>query len=225
MEDLMVHTSRTNQTAVTNRRPYSQQTTAKKLYGPDKMGIVIFHDSARTIVNPTALFDVALQEQIQKLPCQVSGSGTNLTAGLRAATRMAAQAPAGCLKRIWCLTDGEPTREEDSLMDAVVEARNHRININTIGFGDPGQYDAALLQRIAGATHNGRFVPVDSLRTLSDALTRNGGHNRHQHRQEVTVMAIDCSPSMGSAMEGKKRIEVVVDAHIALLRYKQQVFA
>jgi hypothetical protein len=100
-------------------------------------------------------------------------------------------------------------------------------NINTIGFGD--RFDETLLRRIAGSTHNGKFVSVQSLRQLTDALViaENGpGHNRHHHRRETTVFAIDLSGSMTHPMEGNKtRIAVVEEALLHLLKYKQACFA
>lgn len=197
-----------------------------KTYGADRIGLVIFHDTARIIASPAEPHDHSLQERVCALPGLVGGSGTNLTAGIRSAMQLAMQSPAGCLRRIWLLTDGKPNIEENGLWTAVEDARKCRININTIGFGDPGSrdYDPELLERIAKATHNGRFIPVDSLRSLSEALKKNNGQNRH-HRREVTVMAIDCSPSMGWPMEKKQRIEVVVEALMHLLRYKQKCFA
>jgi hypothetical protein len=199
-----------------------------KRYGADMIGLGIFHDDYRLIAKPMEAHNAKLQELITSLPDQVSGRGTNLTAGLMGAVRMAERAPAGCLRRVWVLSDGDPNIDVDGLYRAVEEARKRRININTIGFGNPGarEYDPELLKRISKATHNGRFVPVDSLRSLSRALVGNSRNHHHRHhRQEITVMSIDCSLSMNADMKGKRRIEVVVEALMHLLRYKQQCFS
>lgn len=198
-----------------------------KVCDPDRIGLVIFHDTAFRIAEPSEPHDARLQERIVSLPSLVAGGYTNLTDGLRVAAQMASRAPAGWLRRIWLLTDGAPNRELEGVWSAVNEARSLKININTIGFGDPGAplYDPDLLNRIAAATHNGRFVPVDSLRALSAALVGEARPGRRHHRPEVTVMAIDCSLSMQDPMEGKRRIDVVVEALTHLLRYKQQLFA
>jgi Mg-chelatase subunit ChlD len=70
---------------------------------------------------------------------------------------------------------------------------------------------------------------VQSLRELSAALVTNApaGNkvHRHRHRAEYTVLAVDCSISMKSAMEGRTRIEVVREAVFHLLNWKQKNFA
>jgi hypothetical protein len=98
---------------------------------------------------------------------------------------------------------------------------------HTIGFGD--SYDRGLLERIAAATHRGRFVPVQSLRELTDALladqrpARVGG--RWHHRAEVTVLALDLSPSMLDPMAGRTKLAVVQEAVTRLLAFKQRCFS
>ena len=116
------------------------------------------------------------------------------------------------------------------MMAMVERAKNSYININTIGFGDT--YDELLLRQIASATHNGKFVPVNSLRELTNALVayggngknRNGGNGKHR-RMETTVFVIDLSGSMRDAMDGKTKVKVVEEALLHLLNYKQQIFS
>jgi hypothetical protein len=226
---LFSHTSNRNQGRKNNHNYAGNGFTRPgRRYGADMIGLGIFHDDYRLIANPVEAHNAKLQELITSLPDQVGGRGTNLTAGLLGAVRMADRAPAGCLRRVWVLSDGDPNTDVDGLYRAVDEARKRRININTIGFGNPGarQYDPELLKRISKATHNGRFVPVDSLRSLSRTLVGNQtSHHRRHHRQEITVMSIDCSLSMNTDMEGKRRIDVVVEALTHLLHYKQQCFS
>jgi len=163
---------------------------------------------------------------VGNLPAYIE-PGTNLTAGLRQGLTLLRQAPAGYLRRLWLLSDGEPNVEVDGIFVAVADARIGRVNINTIGFGD--RYDRGLLERIAAATHRGRFVPVQSLRELTDALLAHPrparGSARSPHRSEVTVLAIDLSPSMRDPMEGRIKLAVVQEAVTRLLAYKQECFS
>ena len=100
------------------------------------------------------------------------------------------------------------------------------IRINTIGFGD--QYDEALLCRISLATR-GRFVPVKTLRQLTEALVRavgnDTGPNRRRHQAETSVLAIDLSASMTEPMEGQSKVAVVEAAVLQLLHYKQKCWS
>ena len=160
-----------------------------------------------------------------------------MTDGLRAAIEIYRRVPKGILRRIWLLTDGYPTnangyhiKDTSELMQMVECARANFININTIGFGD--QYDEALLRKIAAATHNGKFVPVNSLRELTNALVgygdngnNNNGMRKRHRRSETTVLAIDLSGSMKGPMEGKTKVQVVEEAILHLLKYKQMQFS
>lgn len=199
----------------------------QRIYAPDRIGLVGFHDSAFVVARPAEPFAAWLQERSQKLHEKVAGTSTNLTDGIRTATRLLADAPRGTLRRMWLLTDGYPNRETGALDAVVAAARAAYVNINTIGFGD--RYDEALLRRISAATHNGRFVSVQSLRELTKALTLGGdatwGPRRRHHRAETTILAIDCSPSMTEPMQGRTKIAVVEEAILHLLHYKQRCFA
>jgi hypothetical protein len=125
------------------------------------------------------------------------------------------------------LSDGYPNRETDQILSVVAEARAAWVNINCIGFGD--QYDEALLRRISEATHNGHFIPVRTLRQLSSALVAgpngNGREARHLHRAEVTILSLDLSGSMVMPMEERRKIDVVEEAVLHLLHFKQKCFS
>jgi Mg-chelatase subunit ChlD len=208
--------------------------------GPDKIGLVGFNDKGFVISNPANAHSHTLVEPSQKLHEYVTGV-TNMTDGLLKGVEMCERSPRGVLRRIWLLSDGYPNRENDGLMAMVERAKNSYININTIGFGDT--YDEALLRQIASATHNGKFVPVTSLRELTNALVaygsptksrhgdgnngknkRDGGNGNHR-RMETTVFAIDLSGSMRESMDGKTKVKVVEEAILHLLHYKQQLFS
>lgn len=113
-------------------------------------------------------------------------------------------------------------------MSVIAQAREAYINIMTIGFGDPSAYDENLLRRISDATHRGAFVPVQSLRQLTDALIASDtgtNRKRHHHRAETTILCLDCSGSMLGPMEGRRKIDVVEEAVLSLLLYKQRCFS
>lgn len=200
----------------------------RKVYAPDRVGLVGFHDRGFVIAKPTEAHAGWLQERTGQLHTKVSGSWTNLTDGLRLSVQLAKKSPEGVLRRIWLLTDGWPNRDVSEIWHVVEEAKRARININTIGFGNQGQYDENLLRQIASRTHRGAFIPVESLRQLSNALVRGGNTglpNTHQHQSETTILAIDLSGSMMLPMGRKKRVEVVEEAVLHLLHYKQRCFS
>jgi Mg-chelatase subunit ChlD len=201
--------------------------------GPDKIGILGFNDKGFVISEPANAHEHTLQEQSQTLHKFVTGM-TNMTDGLRKGVEMCERSPWGALRRIWLLSDGYPNKETDGFWEMVERAKNSYININTIGFGDT--YDEALLRRIAASTHNGKFVPVNSLRELTNALVgysnngknKNGGNGNHRmgmRRMETTVLVIDLSGSMRDSMNGKTKVAVVEEAILHLLHYKQQLFS
>jgi len=197
-----------------------------RAFGPDLVGLVGFHTTSFALVPPCSAFDHRLQVAVGNLPSYSSG-GTNLTAGLRQGLALLGQSPPGYLRRLWLLTDGYPNVEVDGIFAAVADARADWVNVNTIGFGD--SYDRGLLERIAAGTHRGLFVQVHFLRELTDALltdqrpARVG--SRWYHRAEVTVLALDLSPSMLEPMDGRTKLAVVQEAVTRLLAYKQRCFS
>lgn len=201
----------------------------KKVYGTDLIAIAGYHDNGFVIAKPAPPHAAWLQARLQNLYKKVGGSGTNITDGLRKGIDILRRTPPGILRRIWLLTDGYANRETDQIIPMAQKAFKNRININTIGFGDPGGYDENLLRKIAATTHNGKFIPVNSLRELTNVLIRSSknskGIKRGKHRAETTVLVLDFSPSMSWAMEGKRRIDIVEEAVFRLLAYKQQCFA
>ncbi len=209
------------------RLQHTYRSSPRIIYGSDRMGLVGYHDHAFVIAKPADLFAAWLQARTRQLHTKVSGSGTNITDGLRKSVEMLKRTPKGVLRRIWLLTDGHPNREVGSIMDVVNEAYRNYININTIGFGN--MYDGNLLRQISGATHNGKFVPVSTLRQLTKALeSGSNGKNapkRHHHRSETTILTIDLSGSMMGPMGGKTKVSVVEEAIVHLINYKQKCFA
>jgi Mg-chelatase subunit ChlD len=140
---------------------------------------------------------------------------------------MCEKTPPGILRRIWLLSDGYPNREEGRIAKVLANARQQRVNINTIGFGDT--YDEHLLRQISSSTHNGKFVPVRTMQELTEALMKSGqnGHGRRKrrHQAETTIVAIDLSASMTDPMDGRTKIQVVQQVLLQLLLYKQRCYA
>jgi Mg-chelatase subunit ChlD len=203
------------------QRPTAPRPTAC-VYGSDRISLIGFHDQGFVLHASARLHQASLQSAILALHERVAGSGTNLTDGLRQGVEVLAATPPGILRRAWLLTDGYPNRDTEHLYSWVEQACQTHINLNTIGFGD--SYDEALLRRMSQSTHRGRFVSVQNLRELTDALGVRPGHP-HRHRAEHTAYLIDLSGSMFGTMQGRRKIEVVQDALIQLLNYKMKCFA
>jgi Mg-chelatase subunit ChlD len=214
--------------ARTSQPFHTRRNSPRPKGGEDLIGLVGFHDQGFVMAKPTSAFSPWLQERTSGLHGKIAGSGTNLAAGLRVALHLVVRAPQGMHRRIWLLSDGYPNREVEGIAPAVAEAVSAWTNINTIGFGD--SFDEGLLREIAAGTHHGKFVSVQSLRQLTDAIViAEGGTARSRnprHRPEMTVFAIDLSGSMTAHMEGHKtRIAVVEEALLHLLKYKQACFS
>jgi Mg-chelatase subunit ChlD len=196
-----------------------------KVFASDRIGLVGFNDTGFVIAKPAQPHAAWLQERVHKLHSKVSGSSTNIADGLRMSLSLIDRTPRGILRRCWLLTDGYPNRESSAIMGVVEQARQAHCNINCIGFGD--RFDKTLLCNISAATHNGQFITAKSLTQLTDALisTDTGQHRRRRHRAETTVLAIDLSGSMMQSMAGSRKIDIVEQAILQLLYYKQRMFA
>lgn len=190
---------------------------------PDMLALVAFSERATILSSFAGAFDAKFAAAVQQLPAVAGkGSTTNITAGLRAANDLIARMPHGLRRRIWLLSDGGANVEVDGLWQQVARAATQRCNINTIGFGNHGEFDEALLQRIAAATHNGRYCEATTIAALGQAFRRAAGQGRSvRHRGEATVFCIDASASMTSPMEGSTRIEAVRAAMNSLVVWKQ----
>lgn len=199
----------------------------RKAFGPDRIGIVGFNDMGFVIARPAMAYTAELQARSRNLHRSIRGSYTNIADGLRKSLGLLEKAPAGALKRIWLLSDGYSNKEADRIMDVVEEICIARVNVNTIGFGD--SFDERLLKKIAFATHNGKYVRVKTLRNLTDALLLAeripNGTKLYRHRMEWTVICVDLSGSMVNPMGCKRKVEIVEEAILRLLHFKQQCFS
>lgn len=202
---------------------YRPQRRTQPNAGPDRIGIVGFHEHGFVIARPAEPYAPWLMERSQSLHERLGGR-TNMADGLRQALQLLSTVPHGIHRRIWLLSDGEPNVDVASigpLLDACYAAH---ININTIGFGN--SFDERLLRHIASATHRGRFLSVQNLRQLTTALAEADNPIPPQgRRSETTILTIDCSGSMSEPMEGRWKIFVVEEAILHLLHYKQRLFS
>jgi Mg-chelatase subunit ChlD len=191
---------------------------------PDHLSFVGFANNGFLIAAPTPVTSPELEGLCRKLPGMMPSGGTNIADGLRKAIAAVQMGPRGTYRRIWLLSDGQPTAEKDAIIPVALEARRARINVNTVGIGD--DFDEALLRQISGATHNGQFVSVNTLRQLSRAfMSASNGFRSPHRRAETTVFAVDMSSSMCWMMDGRRKIDVVEEAIIHLIRHKRNLFS
>lgn len=195
----------------------------------DLLALAIFGERAVMLSTFVSAYDARLAGAIRDLPNALCSAGTctNLTAGLRIANDLLASVPQGLLRQAWILSDGIDNVETEAVPAQVRRAHSLRINLNTIGFGDPRNLDPDRLRAVAVGTHRGRFVPVETALALDRALATDGsGARKHRsHRGAATVFVIDASGSMRDPMGNASKIEVVRDALHQLLVYKQRMWS
>lgn len=194
--------------------------------GTDLIAVLGFNNAAFPISLPAEPWGGKLAARVTTLPTRLGGGGTNIAAALRLALNMSRKCPRGARRRIWLLSDGEHNCDVQDTLPAAQAIANAFINLNVIAFGEAS--GSTLLQSLAATTHHGRFVSVSNLHEMAAALRR-GGHSaktRKEHRQEVAILCVDCSPSMNTRdFGGQTRIEAVRDAIQSLLTYKASVWS
>jgi Mg-chelatase subunit ChlD len=194
---------------------------------PDLIAIVGFGNRASVLAAPATAAAPTITQVIQNvIPSQSDGlgGGTNIAAGLRVAGSLLRNAPKGFRRRAWLLSDGMPNCEENEIFPQLQLLTSQYVNVNTIAFGNDA--DVKLLQRIAAATHNGRYFQVNDLAALTRAFV---GSQPHHHsiatKPELTVYVIDKSGSMWDPMGTSKKIDIVQQALLNLVHYKKQLFS
>jgi Mg-chelatase subunit ChlD len=203
-------------------RPHSH-----RVYDSDRIALVGFNDRGFVISPPRTPHEPLLQQRVANLHNKVSGQFTNMSDGLRKALSIIERVPRGVLRRCWLLTDGYPNPRSNDVLDVARQAYRLHCNIMCIGFGNPDNFDEQLLRNISAATHNGKYVSVQSLTELTNALvsTDTGTHRRRRHRAETSVLVIDLSGSMTQPMGDATKIAVVEESILKLLYFKQQMFS
>lgn len=199
---------------------------ARPRTGTDLIAVIGFNGAAFPISLPAEPWGDKLTARVQTLPTRLGGGGTNIAAALRLALEMSRKCPRGARRRVWLLSDGEHNVSTHDTLPAAQAIANAFINLNVVAFGEAS--GSALLKSLAGATHHGQFVSVANLHEMAAALKRGGqtAKTRKEHRQEVSILCVDCSPSMNTRdFGGQTRIEAVRDAIQSLLTYKASVWS
>lgn len=194
--------------------------------GTDLIAVIGFNDKAFPISLPAEPWGDKLTTRVATLPTRMGGGGTNIASALRLALEMSRRCPKGTRRRVFLLSDGEHNTATHDTEPAAQAIANAFINLNVLAFGEAA--NSTLLRTLAAKTHHGKFIPVASLHEMALALKQGSGtaHTKRQHRQEVAIICVDLSPSMGTCdMGGQTRIEAVRDAIQALLIYKASVWS
>lgn len=190
---------------------------------PDLIALVTFGDTATVVCDFVGAFDPKFVSSVLKLPGYVKGC-TNLNAGVLRAVHLLKNAPDGLYRKIYLLSDGGENIGAEKTMQTVAFAKKNRINIVTIPFGKFHD-DIKKMQAIADATHNGKMMAAHDAEQLAKVFKNTVPRSKGFSRGEASVFVIDVSASMSESMDGKTRIEVVVQALIGLIKYKQAVWS
>lgn len=187
---------------------------------PDLMGIVGFATAAQPVL---PLTPVTAPTVLSAPTLLIAGGNTNLTVALRLSHRWLTQLPRHIVRRVVIVGDGEPNLEIDTLMAAVSACRDDWISVDTIFCGGDGSGEQ-VLRSISGATIGGHHFAAASYAQLKDQVVAAAG--RPHRRQGATVVAVDCSASMGSLMPdgGQTRIAAAIAACQAAALIRRTAF-
>lgn len=120
----------------------------------DNVGVVLFGDFA-FIASPVTYEKEIVSEMIGYLSHGMAGQNTAIGEGIVMGLRALKDSKAKS-KIIILLTDGEHNSGRISPKDATAMAKEQGVKIYTIGIGKKGEFDKALLEKIA-AESNGEF--------------------------------------------------------------------
>ena len=134
------------------------------LAAEDRIGIITFDDSVRTILN---LSDKATAENAIKNLVQHDGNTALYTAIDKAATQL--QNEEGSTKIIVALTDGKDNSSSVSSSTVTTKLKNNNIVLYTIGVGS--SVSSSVLKEMAENT-GGQYYPVSSFSNLSAVFER-----------------------------------------------------
>ncbi|WP_224373114.1 vWA domain-containing protein [Hyalangium versicolor] len=135
----------------------------EQLDSRDTLSIVVYGDSARTVLEPTrATARSSIVSAIESLKPEGS---TNVQAGLEMAYAIAAsQAREGSVSRVILCSDGVANNgitDADSIFDSIKEYARRGVRLTTVGFG-MGNYNDVLMERLA-QVGDGQYAYVDRL--------------------------------------------------------------
>jgi hypothetical protein len=135
------------------------------------LAIVSFSDQANLLLPLTTDYRRA-KGVVLTLSPQAS---TNLGAGLQMALAELAKAPAGSQKYITLLSDGHITSgmsEGEVLAGPVAQARQRKICIHTVGFGDPNYLKEDFLKMISQQSGCGKYLYAKNAFELTNAYIK-----------------------------------------------------
>ncbi|ADO68533.1 vWA domain-containing protein [Stigmatella aurantiaca] len=135
----------------------------EKLDSRDTLAIVVYGDTARTVLEPTRIMDRSrILEAINALHPEGS---TNVQAGLQVAYAIAAsQVREGATSRVILCSDGVANNgitQADSIFQSVKAYAQQGVRLTTVGFG-MGNYNDELMERLSHVG-DGQYAYVDAL--------------------------------------------------------------
>ena len=125
----------------------------------DNAGVVLFGDFA-FIASPVTYEKAIVAEMLGYLTYGMAGENTAIGEGIAMGVRALEDSKA-VSKVIILLTDGEHNSGRISPKEATELALKHGIRIYTVGMGRKGEFDEALLRRIADASGGAFFAAYD----------------------------------------------------------------
>ncbi|MBN1204252.1 MAG: von Willebrand factor type A domain-containing protein [Myxococcaceae bacterium] len=136
----------------------------EQLDARDSLAIVVYGDSARTVLEPTRATDRSrILSAIEGLRPE---GATNVQAGLEVAYAIAAsQAREGSISRVILCSDGVANSgitSADDIFESIKEYARRGVQLTTVGFG-MGNYNDVLMERLA-QVGDGQYAYVDELR-------------------------------------------------------------
>lgn len=153
----------------------------------DNAGVVVFGDFA-FIASPVTYEKTVVAEMMDYLSDGMAGQNTSIGEGIAMGVRALERSTAAS-KVIILLTDGEHNSGRISPKDATSLAAERGIRIHTVGMGQKGEFDEAMLRQIA-ETSGGDFYAAYDPEALArvydaiDALERSKIRARRYLRQE-----------------------------------------
>jgi tight adherence protein B len=132
----------------------------------DKVGLVVFDGSARTVTPLTG--DVQAVEAA--LPTLTTHPGTALYDGIGDAARLTGNAD-GSRRVVVVLSDGDDTASATSLGELTAALARSGVEVDTVGLTSSGSYTATALRQVAAATH-GTYVPATAVSALEPIAAR-----------------------------------------------------
>ena len=137
----------------------------------DNVGVVLFGDFA-FIASPVTYEKEIVSEMIGYLSHGMAGQNTAIGEGIVMGLRALKESKAKN-RVIILLTDGEHNSGRISPKEATDLAKEQGVKIYTIGIGNKGEFDKALLEKIAEES-SGRFFPAYNKEELQKVIATVG---------------------------------------------------